>query len=546
MDRRILLATMRLAILCCGLAPASKAQGPPESRMRTAPGSPAESRLGPAPGSGGVSHGSAPGQGGGLIGGRPGPSTPRVPQGATRPGANLPEPLGGAMDPIGRLPAAELPAFGPLEVPEEIDEGPAGGLTLDAAIEQLVRENLDLRAKAIEIPKAEADVLTAGLRANPLLYMDVQQAPYQGYSDRRPGGPTQYDVNITHPFDISGKRRARTAVASRARKVVEAQYQDSVRLAINDVAEAFTDVLAARETVRFTETSYRGLDEALRLVSARERAGEESLLEVESIEVQRASAALALPESEYALRDAKRALATLLNLPPEASESLELRGSLRDSGPPPPHLSDLLGIALESRPDLAAFRLGVNRAEADVTLARANRFEDIFVLFQPYTFQDLSPFDQKSAHSWALGVTVPLPLYNRNQGNILRAKHNVVQTKVELSELERLVVAEVERAYQAYAVSRGSVERFERGAPEPAALTLDRVEVGERPRGILVVARQARDRARGVFERGGDLGAYLAAQRNYTDVVRLYRDTLVRHRRSMLQLNTAVGRRIFP
>ena len=74
----------------------------------------------------------------------------------------------------------------------------------------------------------------------------------------------------------------------------------------------------------------------------------------------------------------------------------------------------------------------------------------------------------------------------------------------------------------------------------------DRVEVGEQPRGILLVARQARDRAKGVFERGGDLGAYLAAQRNYTDVVRLYRDTLVRHRRSMLQVNAAVGRRIFP
>lgn len=537
MNRRIVSVASGLAIVCCCAPITTKAQTSPEARMRTAPGSPDESRLGPAPGSGGAQL-TTPDQGG-ILGGRPGPSSPRVPRGATRPGAGLPEPLGGAMDPIGRLPAAELPAFGPLEVPEELDDGPPDGLTLDQAIEILLRENLDLRAKSIEIPKAEADIITAGLRANPLLYMDSQLIPYGGYSDRRPGGPTQYDVNITHPFDVSGKRRARTVVAGRAREVIKAQYRDAVRLAIDDVATAYVDVLAARETVRFTETSFRGLDEALRLIAARERAGEESVLGVESIEVQRANAALALPEAEFALRDANRALATLLNFPPQAAETLQLRGSLREATTQTPPLEDLLAMALESRPDVVAFRLGIQRAEADVTLARRNRFEDIFVLAQPYTFQDNSPYGQKSSHSWALGVTIPLPIYNRNQGNILRAQHNVVQTRVELSELERLVIAEVERAYRTYEVSGGSVERFENKSIDPAEPI-----VGSR--GVLEVARSARDRAKGIFDRNGDLGAYLTAQRNYTDIVRLYRDSLVRHRRSMLQLNTAVGRRIFP
>ena len=82
-------------------------------------------------------------------------------------------------------------------------------------------------------------------------------------------------------------------------------------------------------------------------------------------------------------------------------------------------------MALALRPDVVSFRLGIHTAEANVRLQRANRFSDVYVLYQPYTFQDNTPVGLKSATSWALGVTVPLPLYNRNQGNIERAKLNV-------------------------------------------------------------------------------------------------------------------------
>ena len=88
------------------------------------------------------------------------------------------------------LPLAEVPLFGPLAIPAgREDEGPPDGLTLDQAIERLVRENLALRARALEIPQAEADILTASLRANPLIYADSQLIPYGNYSDataRRP------------------------------------------------------------------------------------------------------------------------------------------------------------------------------------------------------------------------------------------------------------------------------------------------------------------------------------------------------------------------
>ena len=93
-----------------------------------------------------------------------------------------------------------------------------GNMDLDAAINMLVSQNLDLMAAKLEIPMAEADVLTANLRANPIFYADTQLIPYGHFSFLRPGGPPQSDVNINYPLDISFKRAARTAFGTRGQE----------------------------------------------------------------------------------------------------------------------------------------------------------------------------------------------------------------------------------------------------------------------------------------------------------------------------------------
>ena len=101
-----------------------------------------------------------------------------------------------------------------------------------------------ISAQFHEIPKARADILTASLRANPIFYADSQLIPYGDFSKERPGGPVQYDINISHPLDVSHKRRARTAVASQAGRVIEAQYQDAVRQQIDSLYDTYVGVLA--------------------------------------------------------------------------------------------------------------------------------------------------------------------------------------------------------------------------------------------------------------------------------------------------------------
>jgi cobalt-zinc-cadmium efflux system outer membrane protein len=184
-------------------------------------------------------------------------------------------------------------------------------------------------------------------------------------------------------------------------------------------------------------------------------------------------------------------------------------------------------IALESRPDVQSTRLGLQRARADVRLARANRFSDIYVLYQPYTFQNNAPYGLKSAYSWALGVTVPLPIYNRNQGGIARSELNVSQTQIELADLERQVKIDVEKALTEYTVTRREVEELRQD--------------------VVPAARQVRDNAYRLYTAGEtSVVDYLTAQREFNDIAKQYLDTAVRHRQSMLALNTAVARRILP
>src|SRR5262249_50056041 len=238
-------------------------------------------------------------------------------------------------------------------------------------------------------------------------------------------------------------------------------------------------------------------------------------------------ARLGLIDARAGDRKAKLDLGSLMNLTIEEATRLEIRGQIIVESPPPTPIEELRRIALAERPDILAFRLGVSRAQADVRLARANAYSDVYVLWQPYTFQDNSPYGVKSATSWALGVTVPLPIYNRNQGGILRARMNVDQSRLQLSDIERQTLIDIEEAGQEYEGSRELVAEYH-----------DQV---------IPDAQEMRRETRRLFDAGSvSWIEVINAQMDYADKVKQYLDTAIRYRRSMLELNTVVGKRIMP
>src|SRR5262249_43318143 len=140
----------------------------------------------------------------------------------------------------------------------------------------------------------------------------------------------------------------------------------------------------------------------------------------------------------------RRALGSLLELPADQAGDLEVE-KIRFTAPTIPTREPLERLALDSRPDVAALRLALKAMQADAAEAsrRAPRSGDAYLLEQPYSFQGLNVADRGDATSWALGVTVPLPIYNRNHGDVSRHGINIHQTHAQLAGLEKQVISEV-------------------------------------------------------------------------------------------------------
>ncbi len=444
---------------------------------------------------------------------------PGEPSSATTPGQ-------AQIAPVATRAPASTPLYGALELPATVEEGPPTGLTLDQAIERLVQDNPGLRTRFQELSKAQADVLSAGLRNNPFIFGNVGNVPYGSYSPQRPGG-VNYEVTVIQSWDVNQKRKSRIRVAQSAKNVVECLYQDAVRLEIDNLYTAFLDVLAAREAVRQQQVGLEGWEKVVEATRPMVESKQKASSELESALVQRDRAFLAVQDASSALRQARQSLAVMLNLPPADADCLELRGAIGGFDLELPALEELLEIALHIRPDLSAYRLGVQRAQTEVQMARADRWADVFVLYTPWQLQDNSAIGSQNATSWSLGALVTLPVFNRNQGNISRARSTVTQTLIELQGRETQVVAEVRRAYQEYVTTRRAVQYYREN--------------------ILPRARRIRDDKLRLFLAGTEnVLTYLNAQTDYNDVVRQYLETSVRHRRGALRLNTAVGQRIVP
>jgi len=421
----------------------------------------------------------------------------------------------------------EPPLYGPIDLPAGEAEGPPGSLTLEGAIARLIQSNPELAVKFQELPKAEADVLTAGLYGNPLVLGGVDQVPYGRYSPQRPGS-TSYSVSIVQPFDVNGKIPARVRLAQSAKSVLQAQYQDAVRLEVELLHAAWVEVLNARTTLGYLQTSMTNSEALIRTTQEQVKRGAAPETDLDTVVIQQETIANALEEAAARLTRTKRALAVLLGIPPAQADRIEVRGALRDGSSPPPPDEELVRLALCHRPDVVAYKLGVRSAMANVEVQRRERFPDVFALYTPYGF-DANNGDPgaRGATSWGAGVFASVPLFNRNQGNIRRAERNVMQTQIEVSGLERQVAAEVQDAALDYRTTRAASERFERL--------------------ILPRAKHLRDERYRLYRDGQEnIVTYLNAQRDYNDTLRLYRDALVRHRRSMLALNTAVGTRVLP
>jgi cobalt-zinc-cadmium efflux system outer membrane protein len=311
-------------------------------------------------------------------------------------------------------------------------------------------------------------------------------------------------------MDVSGKRRARVKSAVCALRSVEYKFQNFRRIQIDNLSTLFTDALVAQETLR----SYKG----------------STALQAPRFRFDRTQASPA-DEAETTLRDKRLALAALLDLPDP--EVIRLRGMVYDDrffddrtkAAQKSRLAWLKQIAFANRPDVQAQRWSVYRALADLDAVRASRLDDVTFLVQPYTYSPLLP----NRVGWALGITVPMPIYNRQQGNLAKAQQVVAQTQAVLTSLENAVAAEVEAAYNAIGDTWSDIQRFGKKMAIPVPLPPREFREDERPKDAVV--EQSLKSLNGYVRELKNRDIEWDEKNFYTAVIQ--------HRKSLMRMNTA-------
>lgn len=279
-------------------------------------------------------------------------------------------------------------------------------LTLEAAIDLALRANPTLRAAGSEVAAQEGALAQAGALPNPELEL-LREG--EGSSSRT----TTATLNI--PIELGGKRAARVEAARHegalAAIALEAE-RDKVRA---DAAAAFHDVVAAQERERMARELVALAGRALAAAGKRVEAGTLSPVEETRARVAQGSARI---EALQAGRDLEGARIRLAALWGGDARQLSIQAPQAAALPPAPPLDQLLA-QLDRSPAMRHARAQVGQREALARLERARRTPDVNVIVGA---QREGPDTRNRA---VLGLSVPLPLFNRNDGAVLDALRRV-------------------------------------------------------------------------------------------------------------------------
>src|SRR6185295_6564089 len=127
-------------------------------------------------------------------------------------------------------------------------QGAVRTLTIQEAVDEAVQRNLGLLAQRANLSVAEANVITARLRPNPVLSGGANSLDWlgTGFNDINGAGPQEYAVRVDVPFERARKRELRTELAGRGQQIAAAQFAEAVRRVKLDVELASIDVLEAK------------------------------------------------------------------------------------------------------------------------------------------------------------------------------------------------------------------------------------------------------------------------------------------------------------
>ncbi len=402
-------------------------------------------------------------------------------------------------------------------------------LTIQQAVAEALEKNLGLLAEKHNVPIAEARLVTARLRPNPVLtlgsdYLDWLGSGFTDFQHTVPplsgGGPPEWNARIDWLVEGGGKRQRRIDVADAARSVAQLQLLNSTRQVVLDAQNAFIDVVAAKDSLALARENAKSFESIVAVNTARLAAGDVAKVELLRSQVASLQAQNAVRQAELRLRGARTRLQLVLGRTALA-DTVDVGGDL-------PRQTEVPGIeryralALAQRPDLQAVVKDRQRSAADIRLQAAQGKVD-FTLSTLFHHQ----FGNAKGESLGFYASAPLPFFNRNQGEVLRASREREQLDRRIAALQASIAGEVEAAYN--------------------QLTASRALLGTIERDMLQQAREVRDTTEYSYRRGeAGFVEFLDAQRAFNDTMQTYNDARADFARSLTLIESVSGQQVRP
>lgn len=275
-------------------------------------------------------------------------------------------------------------------------------LSLARAIELALEGNPEVAAATRQLEATEGQVLQGRARPNPELAYSLEDA-------RSKTRTQSWQLNL--PVELGGKRAARTKAAEKSREQAQAQLIELKATVRANVAAAYFDVLTARERLALATDSTALAKSSTDTVAKRVAAGKVSPVEETKARVAEAGIRVELAQAASEQRNALSRLFALMGRTDVPYTVLE---GTAETLPPVPNLAELQAL-ISSSPAVVLARVEVDRRKALTDLEQSKRVPDVTVSV------GMQRSNETQRNVLLFGVSVPLPVFDRNQGNLLEA-----------------------------------------------------------------------------------------------------------------------------
>lgn len=314
----------------------------------------------------------------------------------------------------------------------------AGTLTLKEAEQRFLERNLSLIAERYNIDMAQAQVLQAKLFENPVISLEqnVYNRLNGKYFDF--GKEGEAVVEIEQVIHLAGQRNKQVRLEKINKEIAEYQFEEVMRTLRQELNEKFVEVYFLSKSIAIYEKEVNSLQALLGGMKIQQEKGNISLMEISRLESMLFSLRKEKNERENDLLTTREELNLLLNLPEDTQVQLSLDEEvLQQLDLSQLSFADLKAI-INERPDQKIARSTVNASRANLKLQKSMAFPEFSV---KGNYDRVGNFINDY---FAIGVSLSVPIFNRNQGNIKAARFSIQQAGVQ----------------QEYAANRADMELF--------------------------------------------------------------------------------------